>query len=70
MTKKPLLITEHHIVTVSRTDKTVLGQVRRRQNVARKNGVDYWEARTAASPVWYGRFASQDEAETTLQKGA
>ena len=67
MTKKPLLITEHHIVTVSRQDKTVLGQIRRRQGTGRSK-VDFWEVTTGAG-VWAGPFASQDEAEATLRKG-
>lgn len=68
MTKRPLLITEHAIITISRTDKTVLGQIRHRQGTGRSKA-DHWEI-TTGSGVWVGPYASQDDAEASLREGA
>ena len=61
-----LLITEHQIIRTP--DKQVLGQIRRRQNLTRTNGKDFWQVRTLDRPEWFGEYTTQDAAEARLRE--
>ena len=61
-----LLITEHQIIRTP--DKQVLGQIRRRQNLTRTNGKDFWQVRTAEVEEWFGEYPTREAAEARLKE--
>ena len=61
-----LLITEHQVIRTP--DQQVLGQIRRRQNLTRTNGKDFWQVRTAEVEEWFGEYPTREAAEARLKE--